>query len=297
MASFERIEAFAWELEQAEIQHYRNRGWAQDKFYASSYVDCGRQQVFKINNPDEAAANEANNMVLQYKREAALGDFIHGTIQSWAVATGKVDILPDFQRDPVARNVARKAGKTMPAIEVPISSYTIAPDKYKIWKQVRLGGKVDGILVSSAGDKYVWEIKTVADRNLTPPGDKYLEDKLAHYEAQTQIYMWALGIPRGLILVVNRERFMDRFMGRIDWPWSEIYLEYLVEYNEQFIEREFARLEELGRFIVPPPVDPAVKKNSIEFVLPDGEKHRGPCSFCIAPCIYNKRLNNAKVEA
>lgn len=273
MSSFTRVEAFGAQLEEAERLYYMGRDSSkrQDKFYASGVMDCGRKQI----NDILTSGDEKGEVNIKYRRDAYLGEVIHEMLQAWAVASGRVKRIPAFTRDhtPLPTELV---GTEMDAIEVPVNRFTIPRDRLKVWSEHKLGGKCDGILTTAAGLDYIWEIKTIDNKYLSNPNyEKWFLEKMYHYEAQVQWYMWAFDIPQGLITVIDRNKFMERFQNIIEWPFEEVCREYVVTYDEALMENELARVANMVTYLD-------------EKRLPGGEPGRGPCRFCSeVTCQFN----------
>lgn len=266
MASIRPARLYSHNLINAEEKYYISKMYQSKSFHASSYIDCGRQQAYGL----LGIAATDDKFVIQYKRDAMLGEVVHGVLQNWAIADGKIAMVPNFDYDKDKREAARKRGDLSPAIEMPINEHTIAPELYKEFKgRYRLGGRVDGVL-ERKGSLVVLEIKTLAAKYMDNPSPLYRQiylDKLYHFESQVQLYMHFLGAKEGIILAVNRDRFLQLMMGNSIYEWEDVYLEYRVDYNPLFIERELERLENLNNLVS--------KKE-----LPDPEPDRGSCKFC-----------------
>lgn len=239
----------------SEYKHYiANGSWQPKSFSASSFVDCGRKQLYGL----LGYAKTDGEIVTEYKRSALVGDIIHQTLQSWAIASGFVDICPD-----------KETGKSVPFIEQPLGKHNLAADKYQLLTRLKLGGRLDGVLKRSDGTRVVWELKSVAGKYLDNPTPFYarlFQKNLTHYESQTQLYMHLLDLKDALVLVINRETFLDWLTGRVN-DADAIFQEYHVTYDPLFIEPELERIEVLNGYLM-----------RAELSAP--EPHRGECKFC-----------------
>ena len=256
MGNLSRVEYQAHGLLEAEAIMYKEpeitpTSYHGNDFHASSYIECGRKQVARLLRM-EATPSESK---IQWKRDAELGKVVHAYIQNLMVAAGHVLMI-----------------KKRPAIEVKLRDY-ISPEMRALAEEVHFVGSLDGILQSKVGDLWVWEGKSIDEEILNGKKQRYLADKLAHYETQVQMYMHFTEIHRGIILVVSRQRFFDLLMGRTGITWEECYQEFEVEYDPEFCEREIARLRVMAEHL----------KNK---TLPEGEPGREgkSCRFCNYPC-------------
>lgn len=256
-------------IEWAEVQTYRNNLAREAKdqkanFRISSYMDCGRQWGYRVLG---LTPDFQEDIVLQYKRSAIQGNFVHGIIQDWLNASGVSVKVKDGQREVFAT-------------ELPLSTYSLPLETRGLLKQHHLSGRIDGIIQNGKGDKYVLEIKTVSEKYFQPSWEKYLKNKLEHFESQLQMYMHLLGIYQGYILLINQERFSDLMLyGNVEF--SDCMTSYLVEYDGEYVAAQLTRLDQ-------------IYKQVSEKELPAPEP--GNCKFCkwYKQCPATKKAKGGK---
>jgi CRISPR/Cas system-associated exonuclease Cas4 (RecB family) len=253
MASLKQVKFIGPRVEEMVLhQGQIKQAKQQDKFYVSGYMDCGRQQAYKILGYE--AETEFNPL---YYYRAMLGDFIHSTLQGWLTDVGKVKMLKTIH--PVLGE------SETPAVEIRLSEETLSPAKWEEYQRYNLGGRIDGIL-DTPGGAVVLEIKTVGAKYFTPGYKPYYLEKLAHFEAQLQIYLHFLEIPKGVITVVNTEAFLEAMLGARKLT-EACFDEWTIDYNPLLVTGELERLQRLQEVI-------STKE------LPAPEPDRGPCKFC-----------------
>jgi hypothetical protein len=261
MTTLSRVEYHAHQLLDGEAEMYQDEPYTPtsyhgNDFHASSYVECGRKQISRLLHLEPLQSET----VIQWKRDAELGKVVHAYCQNLAIARKQVDIIN---------------GK--PAIELKLKQ-VVSPEMKAELSRLHFTGTIDGILRGKGQEgqtypRWLWEIKSISEETLNGKKQRYLPDKLAHYESQVQMYMHFTEIYQGILLVVSRERFLDLLMGRNGITWAECYQEFEIPYNPLFVERELERLETLAL-------------NLVEKTLPLGEPDREgrSCRFCSFPC-------------
>jgi CRISPR/Cas system-associated exonuclease Cas4 (RecB family) len=166
-------------------------------------------------------------------------------VQAEFVDSGKVAIMPD--------------GK--PAIEIALGRDTLLPELAQEFAALKLGCRIDAVILGQNGVHIPVEIKTVASKYLNGSNVKYFPEKLADYEAQAQLYLHFYRNLEtreqskfGLIYVVNSNDVTDR-------------REYIIDYDPLFVQSE---LEHIA----------LIRDYWLQSKLMEPEPHRGSCGFC-----------------
>jgi CRISPR/Cas system-associated exonuclease Cas4 (RecB family) len=242
---------------QVDINHERSltsqlRAYAADKalngpqrasrsIHGSSYYGCSRKTLYGLLGYEPTDTR----YVWEWDLAARAGDAIHGLVQQEFQDSGKAVILAN--------------GK--PAIELTLGTDTLPEEVAKEFASYKLGCRIDAVLTGAEGQHILIEIKTVDGKYLSGISQKYFPEKLADYEAQLQM---SLNFYRnfktgersryGVIYVVNRADVSER-------------REYLVEYDQRFIEPELERIAN-------------IRDHWLQAKLTDPEPVRGKCGFC-----------------
>jgi CRISPR/Cas system-associated exonuclease Cas4 (RecB family) len=209
--------------------------------HGSGHYHCGRQQLYSLLGYEPTDVNYVWEWDLSFRT----GNALHGMIQDEFVDSGKAVIMPD--------------GK--PAIEIALGRDTLLPELAEEFAALKLGCRVDAVLVGNAGKHIPVEIKTVNNKYLNGSSQKYYPEKLADFEAQLQLYLYFYRNLEtkeqsefGLIYVVNSNDVTDR-------------REYVVEFNPLFVQGELEHIT-------------MIRDYWLQSKLMDPEPHRGVCGFC-----------------
>lgn len=251
------LPALTLNLKLDEAARQLNRPRHPKTIHASSFFECGLKQFWQL------TGQEPTDLAFEPEWEisASVGNTIHNHIQQRLVQAGIAYMVPSFTEDPRTRAAERSRGVLQPAIELPLSEYTLPAEQWAFVQSHRLGGRIDAIVNTIDGGQAIFEIKTIAAKYLDRPDYRnYFGDKLSHYEMQVQSYLHVYRTPdgrkleRGLIYVVNQGNFKDVRL-------------FSVAYNPDFMTTEFERLHALKQ---------AIDRQE----APEPENHRGPCRFC-----------------
>lgn len=234
-----------------------NKPRAPRSIHASSYFECGLKQWYGLTGQSVTD----NTFEPEYEISASVGNTIHEIIQKRLIAASIAFMIPSFDDNPGVRHLQRISGTLSPAVEVPLDERVLPVDVAEQVKANRVGGRIDAVITTKTGEVLIFEIKTIAAKYLENPSyANYFNEKLAHYEMQTQLYMHYYRTPEGtkldraLVYVVNQSNPKDVRL-------------YSVEYNPALMETEVARIAALAK---------ALETKT----PPDPEPHRGPCKFC-----------------
>ena len=115
-----------------------------------------------------------------------------------------------------------------------------------------LSGHIDGLATNNEGDTILLEAKALAKRSFEELRQNGLQASHPQYYLQVQLYLHALGLPKGYLIARNKETPKTRF-------WDHHFEE--VKYDPGFVEMELQRLDELLDKIelkqeIPPPFNP-----------------------------------------
>jgi len=115
-----------------------------------------------------------------------------------------------------------------------------------------LVGHIDGLATNNEGVTVLLEAKALAKRAFTEIREKGLREAHPQYFTQVQLYLHALGLEKGYLIVRNKDTPKTRF-------WDH-HIEEVV-YDAEFVEAELKRLEELAIKIeqgveIEPPYNP-----------------------------------------
>lgn len=239
-ANFQQPDS-AWLDAQADakmLQEQTNQGRPKTKHSFSGGHDCMRKSGygFLAVPPSNETADEVTRR--DWKRQAAKGDWVHARWQTVLQDSGLV-----------ARYEMGTFG-AVDGIEFWIDEKTMPTGRYQQKETLRLGsGRSDAIL-NLDGEQVLCSLKTEADKYFYPHPkmQRFADWKLLQYEEQIQLEMWALGIDRAIVIVINRERH-----------WFKDVREYEARLNPALLDKLFARFTLINSFVDRgelPPVDP-----------------------------------------